>query len=354
MNIKNLLKKRSEIMIIEVPSEPIVISSRIRLARNFNDQPFPGWANSNQLKDILASCCDTLSHVTKFKRGAIVSVNDLTQLEKQVLTERYMISSELCEAESSGVAISNDQTCSAMINEEDHLRLQIMRKGFHFDKIWKAIDKIDTDIESSIDYAFSSQLGYLTACPTNVGTGMRASVMMHLPGLVMIGQMEKVIRAVNKLGIAVRGSFGEGSEAIGSVFQISNQQTLGESESTILGKLSSVLKSIIKQEGNAREVLLQKNKNQVLDKIGRSFGILIYSQILTSSEALNMLSLMRLATDLGFLKEGARSDIDSLFIECQPGHIQFMGGDAIPADERDEFRAQFMREQFKLVGLLTL
>jgi protein arginine kinase len=193
--------------------------------------------------------------------------------------------------------------------------------------------------------AFSSELGYLTACPTNLGTGMRASVMMHLPALVLGTQMEKVIRAVNQLGLAVRGLFGEGSEASGSIFQISNQQTLGESEEEILKRLASVLQTIVEQEQNARAKLFESDSAKLLDKIGRAYGTVRNAHVLTSAEAMNCLSLLRLAADLSLLPEAERVNVDRLFIECQPGHVQLAARGALETEKRDVARARFLREQ---------
>ena len=212
-----------------------------------------------------------------------------------------------------------------MINEEDHLRIQY-QDWFQLAFFMEKVERIDAELESGLDLAFSKEFGYLTACPTNLGTALRASVMMHLPGLVISEHMEKVTRAVNQLGITVRGLFGEGSDATGHVFQISNQQTLGESEEAIISRLGAVFKTIIDHEINARFKYLEENRSRLLDQIGRAFGILQNAHLLTSNEAMGMLSLIRLAVDLGMLPESNRTNIDRLFIECQPGHIQHAAG----------------------------
>ena len=233
-----------------------------------------------------------------------------------------------------------------MVNEEDHFRIQVLRNGFDLEKTWKAIDILDTKMEERLDYAFSDQLGYLTACPTNLGTGMRASVMMHLPGLYISSQMEKVIRAVNQLGMVVRGLFGEGSDAIGSIFQISNQQTLGESEKEILGRLRNVLVEIVKYECNARMLLVESDRLKLMDKIGRGYGVLRNSHMLNSKESMSHLSLMRFAVDLGMLPEQNRALVDQLFIENQPGHVQHHLTGESGSDERDFYRATLLRKAF--------
>ena len=236
-----------------------------------------------------------------------------------------------------------------MINEEDHLRIQVLRAGFQFKKVWSTINAIDSDLEEQLDYAFSPKLGYLTACPTNLGTAIRASTMMHLPALVISGQMEKVVRAVNQLGMAVRGLFGEGSDASGSIFQISNQTTLGESEEGIIKHLTGVLNTIIEQELNAREKLIENEATKLYDKIGRAYGILQNGYLLNSGEAMNLLSLIRLGIDLGVFADSQRAVVDRLFIECQPGHIQHGNKKAAEAGQRDVLRGELLRAEFAKV-----
>lgn len=333
---------------------PVVLSTRVRLARNLVGIPFPERASSAQRSDVMTKCAEQIADLPEMKKGAFFDIADLTDLEKQVLVERHLISRELCEAESgSGVFINKDQTCSVMINEEDHLRIQILKTGFNLRSVWKQIDRFDTKLESGLDVAFSNEFGYLTACPTNLGTALRASVMMHLPGLVISEHMDKVIRAVNQLGITVRGLFGEGSDATGHVFQISNQQTLGESEEAIMSRLGSVFKTIIDHEINARFKYLEENRARLLDQIGRAFGILQNAHVLNSNEAMNLLSLMRLAVDFEMLPEANRTDVDRLFIECQPGHIQHAAGEGIEPDARDLSRADKLREEFARLPALA-
>jgi protein arginine kinase len=233
-----------------------------------------------------------------------------------------------------------------MVNEEDHLRIQVLRAGFQLKKAWNAINDFDSALEAKLDYAFSPRWGYLTACPTNLGTGMRASAMMHLPALVISGQMEKIVRAVNQLGMVVRGLFGEGSDASGSIFQISNQTTLGEPEEEIIKRLQSVLQSIIEHELNARQKLLEADSRKLFDKIGRAYGILQHSHVLSSAEAMNLLSLLRLGIDLQVFPEVSRPVIDRLFIEAQPGHVQHAVQHDLEAGERDGMRATRLRAEF--------
>ena len=326
---------------------PVVLSTRLRLARNVVGTPFPERATSAQRSDVLTKCADQLAELGPMKNGSFFEISDLSELEKQVLVERHLISRELCESnQGAGVFINRDQTCSVMINEEDHLRIQFLKSGFHLKNVWKQIDRFDSELEDSLDVAYTGEFGYLTACPTNLGTGLRASVMMHLPGLVISEQMERVIRAVNQLGITVRGLFGEGSDATGHVFQISNQQTLGESEADIIERLGNVLKTVIDHEVNARFKCLEDNRAKLLDQIGRAYGVLRNAHVVTSNEAMSLLSLMRLAVDFDMLPEANRADIDRFFIECQPGHIQHAAQEGIDPDARDVTRADKLREEF--------
>ena len=354
MDMKALIDAKAELTDGRSSPEPIVMSSRIRFARNLQGYSFPGWAKEEMKKEILKLCEDAIKDLAPFKGGEIIDFEDIEDLDKQVLAERHLISQEFSkEAVGAGVLFSKDQSCSIMINEEDHLRIQVMRRGYKFRPVWKLIDTLDNAIDKRLNFAFSQDLGYLTACPTNLGTGMRASMMMHLPGLVMIGQMDKVIRACNQLNLAVRGIYGEGTDASGSIFQISNQQTLGESEKEIVRRLTGVLDTVIEQEHNARKKLLEKEPTKVFDKVGRAYGILRNGYFVTSSEAMNLLSLMRLGVDLNIVPAKYRRVIDRLIIECQPGHIQAIVGQDITPEERDVFRADLLRAKFRTISALN-
>ena len=347
MKINELLASPSELTDTSAGKSAVVLMTRIRLARNIADQPFPGWAKDAQKREIRDRCMQAVAALPQMKRGLALPVETLDELQKQILVERHLISRELCHAKTgSGVVISKDQSCVVMVNEEDHLRIQVLRAGFQFKKVWAAINALDTDLEEHIDYAFSPKLGYLSACPTNLGTGIRGSAMMHLPALVISSQMDKVVRAVNQLGMAVRGLFGEGSDASGSIFQISNQTTLGESEEGIIKHLHGVLTTIVDQELNAREKLLETDPNKLFDKIGRAFGILQNGWLLNSGEAMNLLSLIRLGIDLGIFADTQRALVDRLFIECQPGHIQHAAKGAFEPTQRDVLRAVRLRAEF--------
>lgn len=347
VTIDSLLNSPSELTDAPGGKCPVVLMTRIRLARNLADHAFPGWAREPLRQEVLGRCRDALAAAAPLKRSLNTDLASLSGLQRLVLVERHLISRELSEAKhAAGVVINADQTVSVMINEEDHLRIQVLRAGFQLKKAWSTIDALDTELESRLDYAYDPALGYLTACPTNLGTGMRASAMMHLPALVITSQMEKVVRAVNQLGMVVRGLFGEGSDASGSIFQISNQTTLGESEAEILKRLGSVLQSIVEHELNARDKLLETDAPKLLDKIGRAYGILQNSHLVTSGEAMNLLSLLRLGVDIGVFPTECRVPVDRLFIEAQPGHIQLAAHDDLDSARRDALRAERLRSEF--------
>jgi protein arginine kinase len=347
MTIASLIATPSELADSASAKTAIVLMTRVRLARNLAGQPFPGWAKAAVRDRLFETCRAAVVNAPAMKKSLDVAIADLGELERQILVERHLISRELSGSKSgAGVVISKDQTISIMVNEEDHLRIQVLRSGFQLKKSWNLIDDLDSSLEENLDYAFSPTLGYLTACPTNLGTAMRASAMMHLPALVISNQMEKVVRAVNQLGMVVRGLFGEGSDASGSIFQISNQTTLGEPEEQIIKRLHSVLQSIVEHELNAREKLLEADAAKLFDKVGRAYGILQNSHLLSSSEAMNLLSLLRLGIDLGVFPDAQRCTIDRLFIEAQPGHLQYAQKGEFEPGQRDLLRAARLRCEF--------
>ena len=348
MPIHNILNQSGEWLRAEGPQSKIVVSSRVRFARNLRNFPFPGWAKKLDRIAALECIKPQVEALPEMTDAHSVYSQDLTALEKQVLVERHLISREhAAKGVGSAVITNKKQTLAIMINEEDHLRMQAIRSGLQLKNAFKLIDKVDTELAERIDFAFHPQYGFLTACPTNVGTGMRASAMMHLPGLVLGDQINQVINAVNKVGLAVRGFYGEGTEALGNLFQISNQTTLGESEDDILLRLNKVVESIISHEENARQSLLQKKPVTLLDNVGRAFGILQHAYSMTSKEALNLLSYMKLGSDLGIFPEDCRLTVDELFIETQPAHLQKGTQQKLQADERDALRASIIRNKLK-------
>jgi len=345
MTIQSLIHKDPAVFANrKIPHRPILLMSRIRLARNLEGYAFPGWSDSKQRLEVYEICKKAIEKAPHFNPSLHFSIEALDKMERQFLVERHLISRELCEGHSgSGVTINDGQNVAIMINEEDHLRIQVMSPEVGFDDLWKLSDAVDNELEKNVDYAYRDNLGYLTACPTNLGTGMRASAMMHLPALVMTKQMEKVVRAVNQLGIVARGIFGESSDPSGSVFQISNQQTLGESELEIIHRLGNVISTIVEQEHNARLRLFEKEGNQVIDRIYRAYGILKYCNMLNSTEAMNLLSMLRFASDIGMLSSAVRPVVDQMMMDVQPSHLQFNYGGVLDSEKRDVLRAEKLR-----------
>ncbi len=330
------------------PNQSIVITSRVRLARNLSMLPFPGWAKKAERVETLELIKPSVEALPAMKDATSIGLQDLTALEKQVLVERHLISREhAAKGVGSAVVINKKQTLAIMINEEDHLRMQSIRPGLQLKNVFKMIDAVDSELEANLNFAYSRELGYLTACPTNVGTGMRASAMLHLPGLVLSEQINRVVQGVNKIGLAVRGLYGEGTEAMGNLFQISNQTTLGQKEEEIIGNLTKVIEKIVEHEENARAVLVEKRANTLLDQIGRAYGTLTFAWSMTSKEALNLLSVIRLGIDLGFFEADFRGMIDGLFMETQPAHLQKGSEQKLSAEERDHLRAEIIRTRLK-------
>lgn len=327
----------------------IVTSSRVRLARNVRSFAFPGWLKKAEREALLSTLMEPIEALPEMKDALwSCSMDRFTPLEKQTLVEEHLISREhAAKNAGSGLVVNRAETLSIMINEEDHLRLQAIVPGFDLYSAWKLVDQVDTELEDSLEMAFSPSLGYLTACPTNVGTGMRASVMLHLPGLVLMDQIGQIIKSVNQIGLAVRGLYGEGTEALGNLFQISNQMTLGESEQAILDRLTKVIRQIVEHENNARQKLVQERGRMVADQLGRAYGIMNFAYSVASKEALNLLSLLRLGVDLGILPGELRGKIDELFIGTQPAHLQRAANRKLSAEERDAFRADLLRNHLK-------
>ena len=333
------------------PNDRIVMSSRVRLARNLRDASFPGWAKKPERVKILDLIIPAVSALPEMVDSFAEAMDNLTALDKQILVERHLISREhAAKNVGSGIVLNRAESFCVMINEEDHLRMQALRPGFQIREAWNAIDRLDSALEKKLDFAFDNELGYLTACPTNLGTGIRVSAMLHLPGLVLAEQINPIIQSVNKLGLAVRGLYGEGTEALGNVFQVSNQMTLGESEIVIVERLEKVLSQIIEHEENARQSLLEKKPKTVFNHIGRAYGILANAHSISSKETMNLLSLLRLGIDLDLFPGTARALVDELFLTTQPAHLQKQIADKLSAEERDLLRADMVRARLKDVS----
>jgi protein arginine kinase len=346
MNINDLINHTSEWLKGTGPNSDIVISSRIRFARNLDKLPFPHWANKKQSKQSCEMIEDAAAKIDPLKRSTVFELADLDSVDKQFLVERHLMSYEHAQkTDSKAVIIDEDEIVSIMVNEEDHLRIQVMQSGFNLFEAYNIINKIDDLFSKELAYAFSQEWGYLTACPTNTGTGMRGSVMLHLPALVMTRQINQVLAAISKLSFATRGLYGEGTQATGNFFQISNQVSLGHSESEIIDNINGLIRQIIEQENQARQLLLDQNRAMLEDKINRSFGILKSAHIITSQETTELISLVRLGCDLGVIKDINRRDINELFIITQPAHLQKIENKKLTSAERDLKRAEIIRSR---------
>src|SRR5213592_801890 len=351
MDIHNFLIPPADSARRKGPFDRIVMSSRVRLARNLREASFPGWAKKPERIRVLELIRPAVEGLPEMKDAFSEAMDSLSTLDKQILVERHLISREhAAKSAGSGLILNREETLCFMINEEDHLRMQALRPGLQLRQAWTAIDQADSALERKLDYAFSPDLGYLTACPTNIGTGIRVSAMLHLPGLVLGEQINPIIQSVNKLGLAVRGLYGEGTEALGNVFQVSNQMTLGESEGAIVERLEKVLAQIIEHEENARANLLEKKPKMVYNHIGRAYGILANAHSISSKETMNLLSLMRLGVDMGLFTDLERALVDELFVITQPNHLQKRYSDKLNAEERDLLRADMLRERLRSVS----
>ncbi|MCH1504373.1 MAG: protein arginine kinase [Verrucomicrobiales bacterium] len=326
----------------------IVVTSRIRLARNLVDHAFPGWGRKQENEATLRVIQSTVESLPQLENAFSRHLNKLTAIQKQALVERHMISREHAARAAGSAAVMNQaQSISIMINEEDHLRMQSIQPGLALRESYRILNEIDTDLEQSLEFAFDKQLGFLTACPTNLGTGLRASAMLHLPALMLSDQVNQVIQAVNKIGLAVRGLYGEGTEALGNLFQVSNQTTLGDRELEIIARLQKVIEQIVNHEKNARQKLLSDNTTTLCDQVGRAFALLRHAHVLPSKEALNLISMLRLGVDLKFFPSEFVVALESLLMEIQPAHLQIRADRKLPTQERDEMRSQIIRDRLK-------
>jgi protein arginine kinase len=332
----------------EGPENDVVISSRVRLARNIKEYPFPIKMTVSQGKDVIDRVRDALLNSRNFENENLSFFNfkEIGTIEKQALVEEHLISPELAEKQTDcGAIISKNEDISIMINEEDHLRIQSILPGMQIDKAGEICAKIDETLEKKIEFAFSKNYGYLSCCPTNIGTGMRASFMLHLPALTLTGHIRSILEACGKLGIAVRGLYGEHSEAIGNMFQISNQVTLGQREEEILAGITNIATQVIEQERVVRKDLYKQNSLRIEDRIFRSLGILLGARIISAEESLKLLSDVRLGVSMGIIKNISMKILNEIMIIIQPALLQKRVGSPLSPDERDIKRAEIIRNK---------
>ncbi|MBO6103307.1 MAG: ATP--guanido phosphotransferase [Opitutales bacterium] len=331
-------------------TEAIFISSRIRLARNLKGELFSTANGPEDRRRIFDKCAGGIFALRKFSGGEFVNLQELDPEAAEFLAEANFVSPELVSGSGDrGAFISADASSCIMVNEEDHLRLQIMERGLCLESLWKKLDAIDTALSKRLEYAYDPDFGFLTACPSNTGTGMRASVMMHLPALYLAGDIDKISRGLNQLGIVARGSSGESSDPVGAFYQISNQRTLGVSELDIVKCITEICVKLAKFEQNARQKMLEDSPEEIFDKISRAWGILNSCRMITSSEAEECLSFLRLAADMGYMAAKGKSLMDDLMLDVRPAHLEKAFGKTMQPRDRDVFRAGFIKS--KIAGL---
>jgi len=348
MNLDTLTATTGEWLRGTGPESDVVISTRIRLARNLAAFPFAHRASPQQRAEIESLLRDRVARLDLSHPLRYVNMAQLVPLDRQLLVERQLVSRELANGDGPrGVAFDERESVSIMINEEDQLRLQVMRSGLALDQAWHEIDHVDDLLEARVSYAWHEQYGYLTACPTNVGTGLRASVMVHLPAMGLTRQLEKVFRSLQKINLVVRGLYGEGSRASGDFFQISNQITLGRSETKALSEIQGVISKILAYERQARSALLHEKRMELQDRVSRALGALQHATMMTSDETMELLSSVRLGINLGLLDDIAMTTVNELFIQTQPSHLQKLIGGPMDGEERNAARARFLRSKLR-------
>lgn len=331
------------------PEGDIVLGTRIRLARNFAKIPFPATASREQVKHILQLGEQLAERITQIADVKFYKLAKVDQLERQVMMEKHLISPEHTKDTAyKGLILSKNEEISIMVNEEDHLRIQILFPALQLHEAWNLANKVDDLIESNSDYAFDPNMGYLAACPTNVGTGMRGSIMLHLPALAKINQLSRVLASVAQFGLVVRGLYGEGSKSYGNIYQISNQVALGHTEKDMLEHLAKVTGQIVGSERQARQHLIKEEQRlQSEDQIYRAYGLLTNARVVSTQEALKWLSSVRLGVDLGLIKNLDKNFLKELMVEIRAAHLQKIMGQSLPHGERDRLRASLIRDRLQ-------
>lgn len=317
----------------------VVVSSRVRIARNIAGKKFVSTASDEELKDVLM----TIKNSNIDSDLHFINLSDLDELMQNSLVEKRVISRDLLEMKETGILLNDAEDISIMINEEDHLRIQVMKPGFNLDEALSDAIRVDEKISSKINYAYNDKYGFLTACPTNLGTGLRASVMLHLPALRLTGKIEKVLEVVNKVNLNVRGVYGEGTEAIGDLYQVSNKISLGVTEEEIVENVKLIVQKLIEQERKAREYL--KNQGETFeDKISRTYGNLVYARKMTYSECAKLISIVRMGISMGIITEIDNKKLNKISILTKPATLQKYLKKELSAEERDIERAKVIKQ----------
>ncbi|MFB6226724.1 MAG: ATP--guanido phosphotransferase [bacterium] len=328
------------------PEKDVVVSSRLRFARNDSRYPFPGRANGQQKDEVFQRTEEILTSADTGRELHFLRMSDLESLEKDVIRERRLGSKKLTEAPHGGLVFDPGESTAVLVNEEDHFRIQSLSSGYNLTVVRNAAERFEDALGERIDFAYDEQWGYLTACPTNLGTGLRASVLLHLPGLILRDDISQVLKAIANLGLTVRGYYGEGTESQGFYLQLSNQVTLGQSVDDLIDSLSRVTERLISKERKARDELFSQDEVEVQDKIWRAYGVLKHSRKLGMDESLKLLSFCRLGIDAGLIDEIELTDIDELFIKIQPAHLNQIVGSRLSNADRQAFRSTIIRKLF--------
>lgn len=330
------------------PQQNVVLSTRVRLARNLDGYPFPGSCRPGSLGDVLSLLANRASQMEDF---TIVDMYRLHPLEAQLLVERHLISPVFASSNlPRGLVLSEDSRLSLMINEEDHLRLQCLMPGLQFEVAWQEAAQTEKFLAQELSFAFDDQFGFLTSCPSNVGTGLRASAMLHLPGLAWMNALEAMFQQIAQLGLTVRGIYGEGTPTAGHLVQISNQVTLGPSEEEIIAKIGAVCEQVIQYECSARQQLLHDRRLAMEDRCWRSLAILREARLLESAEAMEHISMLRLGVDLGLLPGLPLELLNDMLVRIRPAGLQMESGHELTPAERDVVRARLLRELLRSAG----
>ncbi len=344
MKLEELAGKCGEWLRGSGPESDIVISSRIRLARNLAEFPFVRRASVEERAQIAKSTRTKIESISDWTNVLHLDLERMDAVDRQFLVERQLMSREMADGEGDrSVVIDLDERFSVMVNEEDHLRIQVMCSGLDLQVAWERIDKLDDQLEQKLTYASHDTLGYLTACPTNVGTGLRVSVMLHLPALVITREIEKVFRSLQKINVAVRGLYGEGSQFMGDFYQVSNQITLGRSEAELVTTVQEVVPRIIEYERRAREFLVNESEQDLHDDVSRAYGILCTAKKISSEETLHYLSKVRMGVNLGLIRSIEIATINKLFVHTQPAHLQKLRGHHLSVADRNIERASYLQ-----------
>ena len=338
----------NEEIIKKIPESDVVISSRVRLARNIGSFPFPPRMNHEQSIEVITKVRESFTGSSDAVLNSLefIEIQKLNAIDKQILVEKHLISPDMIDNRMDrAVLISADERISIMINEEDHIRMQCIFYGMQLNNAWQLCRRIDEQLEEKLEFAFDGSFGYLTCCPTNIGTGIRASVMLHLPALTMTGYIKNILEACGKLGLVVRGIYGENSEASGNIYQVSNQLTLGHTEEEIISNINNVAAQIVEQENVLRAELYKQNPYKFEDRIFRSLGTLLNARIISTEESLNLISDIRLGTDMKIIN-GTNSDmLHEIMLFIQPAYLQKLTGKTLTPDERDIRRAELIRSK---------